>query len=403
VRFQYKAIDKKGKLITGFLEAKDKAEILSQLEAEELTPLVIKRQTQFKISFSLLKLKKKIPSRDIIIFTQSLSSLLTTGVSLDKALRITSQVLQNSPLVPVIERIIEEIKGGSSLSAALSKEKKIFPELYISMIKAGETGGVLDTVLEGLSGYLEKSYEFKNNLISSLIYPVLLLLVSILSLAVLTVFVVPKFMAMFESMDIQPPLPIVIAGFIGNFIGSFWWIFTLVFVGIYIYFKNKIKRPDGKLWKDEKILKIPFINNILLKIENSRFARTLGVLLNNGVPILQSLLITKEIIGNEVLKREVELIYIGVREGEKFVNLLNKHKKHWHSALLSLAGIGEETGRLGEMLIKCADILEKDVEEGLKKIVSMAEPVTIIFMGILVGSLIISMLTAIFGINETVF
>jgi len=403
MRYRYQALDKKGDLINGEVDAIDKAEVLSYLEAQGYTPLIIKKSKQIFSSFSFSFFKKKVPSRDIIIFTQSFSSLIKAGISIDKALNITKEVLESSPLRPIIEAVSEDIKSGNSLANALSKHKNVFSDLYISMVKAGETGGILDTVLEGLSLYLEKTHEFKNNLISSLIYPCLLLIVSILSIFILIIFVVPKFINMFETMNVSPPLPILFTAFIGNFFKRFWWIFfILIVISIYL-FKYYTKKPKGKLWIEEKSLTLPFIGQIILKVENARFARTLGVLLKNGVPILKSIMITKEIIVNQILKKEIELIYIGIREGDKLATLLSRHKKYWHAALLSLASIGEETGTLPEMLSKCADILERDVEENLKKIVSLAEPMTIIIMGLIVGSLIISMLTAIFSINETVF
>ncbi len=403
MKFVYKAIDKEGKVVEGELELPDKAEAISYIEAQGFTPLVIEKKKQFALSLSLPLFKQRVSPKDVIIFTQSLASLINAGVSLDKALKISKDVLQDSPLSAIIENIIEDIKGGNSLAGALAKHRHVFSDLYISMIKAGEAGGVLGTVLESLASYLLRSYEFKGNLISSLIYPVLLFVVSILSLVVLIIFVVPRFMLMFKTMDINPPLPIIITSSIGIFFRRYWWSLILLVGGISYYLNARLKRPDGKLWRDEKLLNLPLIGKLLLKIENARFARTLGILLGNGVPILQALMITKEIVGNEVLKREVELVYVGIREGEKLANLLSRHKKHWHTALLSLISIGEETGRLAEMLNKCAGILERDVEETLRKIVSLAEPMTIIVMGVLVGTLVISMLVAIFSINTTVF
>ena len=403
MRFVYKAINKEGKVVEGELEVADKAEALSYIEAQGFTPLVVEKRKQLSFTFSFSFFKKRISSRDVIIFTQSLATLINAGVSLDKGIQIAKDVLQDNPLASVIETIIEDVKGGSSLASAVAKHKRVFPNLYISMIKAGEAGGVLDTVLESLASHMLRSYEFRSNLISSLIYPALLFVVSILSLMVLIIFVVPRFMAMFKTMDITPPLPIIVTSSIGIFFRKYWWTLILLVGGLSYYFYTRLRKPDARLWRDERLLRLPLIGRLLLKIENARFARTLGILLGNGVPILQALMITKEIVGNEVLKREVELVYVGVREGEKLANLLARHKRHWHTALLSLASIGEEAGKLPEMLDKCAALLERDVEETLKKIVSLAEPATIMVMGVLVGLLIISMLVAIFSINATVF
>jgi len=403
MQFTYKAINSKGEVVQGELTAQDKAAALAQLEQNELTPLSLQPKTSFGLSFVLPKFKRGISTKDVIIFTRSMATLIETGISIDKALEISKAVLKGSPMQAVIDELIEEIKGGSSFASALAKHKRVFPVLYISMIRAAESAGIMNTVLNSLGNYLERSYEFKSNLVSSLIYPAMLFGVSVLSLIVLIVFVVPKFLNMFISMDIEPPLPILIASQLGIFFQNFWWLIVLFLVGVVIWFKKQLKRPDGKLWLDQKLLNLPLVGGLLLKIENARFTRTLGTLLANGVSILQALNITKEIITNEVLKRQVELVYVGVREGEKFASLFARYKNYWHPSFLGLAGIGEETGRLPEMLNKCAQILEKDVEEQLKKVISMVEPLTIIVMGLIVGSLIVSMLSAIFSINDTVF
>ena len=403
MKFQYKAIDKKGNLVQGEINGEDKAHVLSQLEARELTPVIIKKSSRLEFSFSFSLFKKKVPAKDVIIFTQSLGTLIETGLSMDRALEITGNVLKDSAIKDVISDLIEEIKGGSSLAAAMSKHRDVFSGLYISMVRAAEAAGVMGTVLNSLAAYLEKSHEFKSNLISSLIYPVMLFSVSILSLAVLIIFVVPKFLNMFTTMNISPPIAIIITSNMGIFFRKFWWLIVLLIGACAYFLKYRLNKPDGKIWRDKKLLKIPYIGNLILKIENARFARTLGTLLLNGVSILQSLMITKQIISNEVLKEHVELLYVGVREGEKMASIFSRQRHLWHPALLGLASIGEETGKLPHMLTKCADMLERDVEEQLKKIISMAEPATIILMGLIIGSLIVSMLSAIFSINETVF
>lgn len=401
MRFSYKALSDSGEVVAGEIEAQSKEEVVEELEKRGFLPLVIKKERK-KISLSL-SWSKRIKSKDFLIFTQSLATLLKAGVPLDRALRITADILGDSPMGEVVREILRAVKEGSSLSFALSRYKKIFPPLYINAVQAGEASGALSEVMSELARYYQRFYEFRNNIISSLIYPVLLFGVSVLSLAVLIIFVVPRFETMFATLNLKPPLPLRIAGFTGKMVAKFWWVGLILVVLFYLLFRFKLKTPEGKLWLDEKILKTPLLKEFVIKLENARFSRTFGTLLKNGVSILQALLISKEIVANEIIKRNIELLYIGIREGDKLANLLMAQKTGWHPVLVSMVSIGEESGELPEMLLKAADMLERDVEDTLKRLVSLVEPATIIVMGLLVGSIIVSMLVAIFSINEMVF
>ncbi|NPA15634.1 MAG: type II secretion system F family protein [Deferribacteres bacterium] len=401
MRFSYKALSDSGEVVAGEIEAQSKEEVVEELEKRGFLPLVIKKERK-KISLSL-SWGKRIKSKDFLIFTQSLATLLKAGVPLDRALRITADILGDSPMGEVVREILRAVKEGSSLSFALARYKKIFPPLYINAVQAGEASGALSEVMSELARYYQRFYEFRNNIISSLIYPVLLFGVSVLSLAVLIIFVVPRFETMFATLNLKPPLPLRIAGFTGKMVAKFWWVGLILVVLFYLLFRFKLKTPEGKLWLDEKILKTPLLKEFVIKLENARFSRTFGTLLKNGVSILQALLISKEIVANEIIKRNIELLYIGIREGDKLANLLMAQKTGWHPVLVSMVSIGEESGELPEMLLKAADMLERDVEDTLKRLVSLVEPATIIVMGLLVGSIIVSMLVAIFSINEMVF
>ncbi len=401
MKFIYKALTDSGEVISGELDANSKDKVVEELEKKGYLPLVIKKQKK-KIGLSFT-FGKGVKSKDLLIFTQSLSTLLKAGIPLDRALKITGDILKDSFMKSVVDNILKSVKEGNSLSYALSQYKKIFPSLYINAVQAGETSGALNEVMSELARYYQRFYEFRNNIISSLIYPVLLLGVSLLSLAVLVIFVVPRFETMFATLNLKPPLPLRVAGFSGKIVIKFWWVGILFIITAYLGARYKLRTPEGKLWFDERILRVPLLKDFIVKLENARFSRTFGTLLKNGVSILQALLISKEIVANEIIKRNIEILYIGIREGDKLANLLMSQKIGWHPVLVSMVGIGEESGDLPNMLLKAADMLERDVEDTLKRLVSMVEPATIIIMGLLVGSIIVSMLVAIFSINEMVF
>lgn len=403
--FFYKAMDESGNIVEGIKEAVSEEEIIKFLEAKELLPIVI-RKKDLKHRRRLTKIfklfKKRISKKDVLFFTQSLSLLLKAGIPMDKALAICVETIDNEAMAKVIDDIREEIRQGVSLSGALSRYPNIFSRLYVNTVKAGEAGGILPEVLERIYNYMMKMEEFKSTLINSLIYPLFLVLVSLFSMAILIVFVVPRFYLVFSSAGVSPPFPIPQLAILGGFISKYGFLILVLSAIIILVFVLWFRKTERRYLITVKLFEVPFIGSLLSKLENIKFARNLGVLLLNGVPILQAILITKEMFINPIIKEELETMYRLVREGKRVSFVLERRRDIWHPMVIGMCGVGEESGTLGEMLVKASDVLERDVEIKLKRLVALIEPATILTMGLIVGSIVVSMISAIFSINEIV-
>ena len=404
--FKFKAVTQEGRVEEGVIEGESKWEVIEELESKDLIPLEVKEQKERKIPSLLRRFKifrKRFPKRDILVFTNSLHILLKSGLPLDRALSIAYEVVSSELMKDIVKDLIGEIRQGTSLSEALSKYPGYFPPVYVNMVKAGEAGGVLPEVLERLYDYLEKTEEFKSSLLASITYPAILVGVGVASIAFLIAFVVPKFSTIFESMNLEPPFFIRLLSGLGEFMAKYLPFFLVLTLLILFLARRGLKTEEGKAKLYKFLLSLPFVGDILLKVENARFSRNLGMLMLNGVPILQSLSITKEIFENPIYRNEMDRFYEVVKKGGRLSTPMAERKRFWHPVVLGMAEVGEESGTLDQMLIKAADALEKDVQEAVKRALSLIEPATILVMGVVVGSIVVSMLTAIFSINDVVF
>ena len=404
--FRFKAVTQEGRIEEGILEGESKWEVIEELESRELIPLEVREQRRKSLPSFLRRFRifrRRFPKRDILVFTNSLHILLKSGLPLDKALSIAYEVVSSELMKDIVKDLIGEIRQGTSLSEALSKYPGYFPPVYVNMVRAGEVGGVLPEVLERLYDYLEKTEEFKSSLLASITYPAILVGVGIASIAFLIAFVVPRFSTIFESMNLEPPFFIKLLSGIGEFMAKYFPFLLAFLLLLLILLKKKLKTEEGRMKLYRLLLSLPFIGDILLKVENARFSRNLGMLMLNGVPILQSLSITKEIFENPIYRNEMDRFYEVVKKGGRLSASMMERKGLWHPVVLGMTEVGEESGTLDQMLIKAADALEKDVQEAVKRALSFVEPATILVMGIVVGAIVVSMLTAIFSINDVVF
>jgi general secretion pathway protein F len=404
--YRYKATTLDGEVKEGGLEGEDKEHIASLLEEKDLIPLTIKphkeRASWKRLSLSMT-FRRAIPTKDVAAFAYSLSTLVAAGLPLDRALRITSQVSERVEMRRIIKGMLTIVEEGASLSEALAQFPKVFPPLFVNMVKVGEAGGALEEVLAKVAEHLERVEDFRGKLVSSLVYPAVLVVVSILSIAVLVMFVIPRFSVVFKTLGQSPPLPMKVLTALGVFFSSYWWFFLLLVVLFLILWKRRTASLEGRLWWDGLKLRTPMLGKVLTGVEGARFARNFGLLLNNGVPLLQALSVTRDLVSNSLFKREILRLYDGVKEGESLSRLMASGGALWHPLIVGLAEVGEESGTLGYMLLKAADSTEKGIEEGVRRAVALVEPVTIVFMGLVVGSIVVSMLTAIFSINDVVF
>jgi general secretion pathway protein F len=394
--FSYRATTIEGAIVEGVIEAVDESSALARLKNSGYIPLKIAAPREgFRKRISLRSSKS-----DLLTFTTELSSLLGAGLPLDRSLNILSDISESSEMKNVVQSILKSIREGSSFSDALQKHPRVFPRLYINMIRAGEAGGVLDVVLDKLNDFLESSKALKDHVVSVMIYPAILMVTSGLSIIVLLTFVLPKFSVIFDELGGALPLPTQILLTFSNSLKSYWWIFLASAILGWIVFKNYTKTDTGRYKWDA--FKLRLAGDVIRKLETARFCRTLGTLLKSGVPLLQSLNNAKDVINNQVISFAIDKVSAGAKEGKGIAGPLSDTKV-FPPLALSMIKVGEETGQLDTMLLKVANTYEKSLNVAIKRFTSLLEPVMILTMGLIIAFIIISILMAIFSIIELPF
>jgi len=412
--FIYKATDRTGKVMEGSFDAPDEAAVVSRLRGMGCIPIRIdqaargaKPRSQ-KITFTVdfktrfLSAFNKVSETELLAFTQELSTLIKAGLPLDRSLSVVTEITESEQLKGITEEVLRNVRGGKAFSEALAKHPQTFSRLFINMIKAGEVGGILDVVLERLVDFLERSQELRRTVVNAMIYPLVLIVVMGIVMSVLLIFVVPRFVGIFEMMHQELPMPTQILLGFSMTVKRFWWLILAVGIGLYVWFKKFTASEKGKLVWDRFLLKLPLIKLLILKIEVARLSRTLGTLITSGVPLLQALGIVREIIGNLVISNTINTIQKAVKEG-KGVSLPMRSLNVFPSLAVHMIRVGEETGRMEEMLIRVADTYDQDVSVTVKRLLGLLEPLLILVMALLVGFIVISIVLALFSINDISF
>lgn len=394
--FSYRATTLEGAILEGAIEAADERAALERLKISGMIPLkVFTHQAGIKKRFQLRSSKG-----DLLNFTTELAALLGAGLPLDRSLNIMSGISESKETQTIIQTILKSIREGSSFSEALQKHPRMFSRLYINMIRAGEAGGVLDEVLEKLNEFLESAKELKEQVVSSMIYPIILLATGGLSIIILLIYVLPKFSAIFAELGSSLPLPTEILLTVSQGLRSYWWFFLAGFIGGFLLFRTYIKSEQGKYHWDA--VKLRLMGEVIRKLETARFCRTLGTLLRSGVPLLQALKNAQDVITNQVFAKAIEGVSKEVKEG-KGIALPLSGAHVLPPLALSMIKVGEETGQLDLMLLKVAQTYEKSLRVAIKRFISFLEPAMILAMGLMIGFIVLSMLMAIFSITEMPF
>ncbi|MFI5304856.1 MAG: type II secretion system F family protein [Nitrospiria bacterium] len=401
--YNYQATDAKGKSVNGLMEARDENVLVSKLQEMGYFPIKIDLPSETvnppaALSFST-PFPKRISSRSVTNFTGELCSMMEAGFPLDRSLSILAELEENRSFKAVILDIHKGIHSGANLADCLEKHPSLFSEIYVSTVRAGETGGTLEATLARNKKYMEETDKLKEDIKSALIYPLLLTTVGGSALAVMLFFVVPKFSAIFASTGSVMPLPTRILLSVSQGFGHYWWVGLSLAVLGYFLFKGILKTDGGKLWVDRFKLKLPVFGMIMKKGVVSRFARTLGTLIQGGIPILDALGIAVKTMGNRAMVREILPVIDGIRKGRGFTVPL-KETGSFPPLAVHMLTIGEETGKLDETLIKLADNYDRDISVAIKRLLLLLEPVIILVMALLVGFIVISLLLAIFGMND---
>jgi general secretion pathway protein F len=399
--YTYKAINQQGKQEQGLREAVDENQLLLELQSKGLIPVKIEQtKTTSFLGFRIGEFKHRLSTKDIVNFTTELATLVESGLPLDRSLTILIELTEdNKRLNTVVINILERIKAGKSLADSLEMEANVFTKFYLNMVRAGEMGGDLGGVLHELFDYLERSQNLKEKVTSALIYPAMLLLMSVASMLVMLVFVVPQFKEMFESAGQNLPLPTQIVVAVADFIKSYWWMGLGSVLLIMQTTKWQLENPVRKKVIDSYVLKMPLIGEVLLVKEVAVFSRTLGTLLGNGVSILKSIVIVKEIITNSLLVEIIEKTEMQIKQGMT-LSLALAEFNVFPKLAIQMIKMGEETGRLEEILIKIADIYDKQLGNSIQRMLSLLEPSLIIFLGVMIGGIIVSILLAILSVND---
>lgn len=395
--FAYTAVDKAGRKIRNVMEADNEALVLQHLRAEALQVLELKQTKGKSKGFAKGKMKPKA----LVVFSRQFATMIDAGIPILRCLDILVGQTKDPILKPVLEQVRNDVKGGLTLNEAMAKHPNTFNKLYINMIRAAELGGILDLILDRLSGFLEYENEVRSKIKSAMMYPVLVLAFSQVMLFVLFSFVLPKFKEIFNGMDVKLPAMTAMLFAMGDFMQKYWWTVILFFGASVIALKFYGKTEKGRYQLDFFKLKFPIMGELSLKMSVARFCRTFGTLINSGVPMMRSLEIVGETMNNSVLAEAVQQTRTSIREGQKLSAPLAASGL-FPSMVTHMIDVGEESGRLSEMLVKVGDFYDSEVEATVKGLTSMIEPLLIIFLGGVVGFIAISVMTPIFTLVNSV-
>lgn len=401
--YLYKATTLSGQTVEGLMEGKDEKSIVQNLHDLGYIPLRIVSREEQAASLPLFSFfPRRVGIKNLLVFTQELSTLVAAGLPIDRSLNILEALTENRRLRMVVKDVLKRIEEGTSLAEALSHHPRIFSRLFVNMIKAGETGGFLETILSRLVRYLQSTKEIREYLISVMIYPLILTAVSGGSITILVTFVIPRFARIFSDLGQAIPLPTQIMLSLSHYFKDYWWagLGALAFItfGLKIYTQDEERKWQWDRFK----LGWPIFGALIRKVEVARFSRTLGTLLQSGVPILPALNLVQEISQNLAIARSIVYVRERLREGKGMAKALEE--THVFPPLaVHMISVGEETGRLDEMLDKVATSYEENIQTTVKRFVSFLEPLIILVMGAIVGFIVIAMLLAVFSINEIPF
>ena len=396
--FFFRAVASDGKVRSGRLTGDNEKLIAGELRKQGLTPIYV------GVAPKSAAMEFKLPSfgkgrRDVLFFTQELSTLLNASVPLDRALSITAELTEKASFQFIVLDILRVLKGGKSLADSLAVHPEYFSDLYINMVRAGEASGALAVIFERLSEFERTRDDLRNYIISSMIYPALLAGVGLTSIVLLLTFVVPRFATIFSDSTMKIPLPTKMLLEVSNFVTAYWWIGASALAAAVITWTVYTRTAAGRLWWDGFRLKLPLLGDALLKAETARFARAMGTLVANSVPLVQSLGIAAATLNNKTISGALVGVAMGVKRGEGLAAPMRKAGV-FPPLAAHLLTVGEETGHLDQMFTRMAEIYETDTRASIRRFTSIFEPVVILVMGVLIGSLILSMLLAITSIND---
>ena len=397
--FSYRVRDFKGQVHTGFMEADHRSGVIENLRQQNYFIIEIKEKAQRSSNgFNLQSyLQPKVTGKDLALYCRQFATMVDAGLPLLSCLNILQQQSENKKMQQVTARVVDSLENGNTLADSFREHPKQFPAMFINMVEAGETGGVLDEVLDRLAVHFEKEHDLNEKVRSAMTYPVVIGIVAVLAVIFLLTFVLPTFTDMLEDMGVPLPLPTRIVIAVSSAFGNYWYLIFLTFGGLAYWGYRYIQTTDGRRRLDKLKLKLPIFGELQQKMIVSRFSRTLATLIKGGVPILQALEVVKKTSGNMIVVEGVDQAQNSIRDGQGMAEPLEKSGV-FPPMVSQMIAVGEETGALDRLLEKISDFYDQEVNTMVSRLSSMIEPVLMVFMGVTVGFIVISMLLPMFSI-----
>jgi type IV pilus assembly protein PilC len=393
--YTYKGTNRSGASVSGEMTAANKSDLQNLLKRQQITASKMSEKGR---EFNVPTFGGGIEAKELAIFTRQFSVMIDAGLPLVQCLEILAGQQENKTFQKVLINTREMVESGSTLSAAMKSSPKVFDALYTNMVEAGETGGILDTILQRLSAYIEKNVKLQRAVKSAMVYHIGVLTVAGGVITLLLWKVVPIFATLFAGLGVELPLPTKIVIMLSNFVGSYFGLMILIgIVAIILAIKGWYGTPQGRFALDSLILKLPVLGLLMRKIAVARFTRTLGTLISSGVPILEGLDITARTAGNAVVERALNKVRRALEEGKSLTEPL-KESEVFPGMVTQMIGVGEQTGAMDAMLQKIADFYEEEVDAAVKDLLTALEPIMIVFLGLVVGGVVISMYLPLFTV-----
>ena len=396
--FLYRARDKRGALVTGTIEAPDEGAVVSGVRQAGNTVVSIEKQTQAKVQVEgLLSFIQKVRPQDILLFTRQLATMLKSGISLTSAVMSIREQTKNTIMRDVLEQINKDIQGGVSLSDSLAKHPDIFSEFFVSMISVGETGGILEEVLDRLVQLGTQDLEISSRIKSAVSYPIILVVVAVIVVSFILISIIPKFVVIFETYEAKLPLTTSILLGVSSVFRKTWYLLLGGLVGFVLWLRNFMRKDEGKYKIDSMVVRLPLFGQLYLKVVIAQFARTLGGLVRSGVAMVEALTVTEKTISNLVVRKVIRNVRDSIVKGETLSEPF-KASGIFPVMVIQMISIGEKTGKLEQMLFDVAEFYDREIEYAIRNMTAVLEPLLLLIMGSMVAFIALSVLLPIFNL-----
>jgi type IV pilus assembly protein PilC len=397
--FIWKGRTASGRVETGEMVAENQSDILKSLRKKKIIPVSVKPKPK-EITFSLFG-GKRLNTKELAIFTRQFATMINAGLSLMDCLDTLKKQITKPGFKTVLTEIMEDIEGGATLADSLARQKKSFSNLYINMVAAGEAGGALDTILLRLAAYLEKTAEIIRKIKGAMIYPAMILIVTVGAVAILLLFVIPIFATMYADMGAELPMLTALVLAASNILRRYFLIIVVIIIVLVVVIRLYYRSDNGKTVIDRFMLRVPVFGDLIKKTALARFSRTLSTLLSSGVNILDALEITAKTSGNKIVENAIMNARASIKEGETIAAPLSKERTVFPPMVVQMISIGEATGGIDDMLNKVADFYEGEVDTAVENLMTALEPIIVVFLGVIIGVIVIAMYLPIFKLAST--